>query len=62
MAEKARIFQDCRAEELIMPSPDPNIHSTLVAACVISTTLFRAALAKMSYFLALLPSSHRTRP
>ena len=26
MAEKARLFQDRRAEELIMSSPDPSAH------------------------------------
>ena len=29
MAEKARVFQDRRAEELIMSSPDPSAHKCI---------------------------------
>ena len=29
MAEKARLFQDCRAEELNMSSPDPSTHKRI---------------------------------
>ena len=29
MAEKARLFQDCRAEELIMSSTDPSAHKRI---------------------------------
>ena len=38
MAEKARLFQDRRAEELNMSSPDPSVHKCIDRGCLLYTS------------------------
>ena len=61
MAEKAHVFQDRRARELIMSSPDPRAHKRIGRGVRIWATLFGAAFERATSLQARLPSSHRTR-
>ena len=59
MAEKARLFQDRRAEKLIMSSPDSSAHKSIGRGVI---TRFGTTFAETPSLLAISPRSHRTRP
>ena len=66
MAEKARLFQDHRTEELVMSSPDPSAHKRIGGGvCNFDNAVWNrvgTAFAKTQSLLEILPSFHRTRP
>ena len=62
MAEKARLFQDRRAEELIVSSADPSAHKRISRGVRNFDNAVLDHVAKTPFLLATLPSSHRTRP